>query len=89
MTNAAADRWHFGDRWYAITLTSDVLTRDGVRLELDDVAPAPGRGTVLEAFYDDTTGRMTFTAFANDPLPFELVEQFITEARRRLPPIRE
>jgi hypothetical protein len=56
-------------------------------LELDDVAPAPGRGTVLEAFHDDTTGELTFTAYVTDPLPLDLVEQFIVEARRRLPPI--
>ena len=58
-------------------------------LELDDVAPAPGRGSVLEAFYDDRTGEMTFRAFVDDPLPFELVEKFVAEARERLPPARE
>jgi hypothetical protein len=47
MTNAELDRWHFGGRWYTTTLASDVHTRDGMGLELDDVAPAPGRGTVL------------------------------------------
>jgi hypothetical protein len=66
MTNAELDRWHLGGRWYTTTLASDVQTRDGMGLELDDVAPAPGRGTVLEAFHD---------------------EQFIAEARRRLPPL--
>jgi hypothetical protein len=87
MTNAAAEGWHFGGRWYMTTLASDVHTRDGMGLELDDVAPAPGRGTVLEAFHDDTTGEVTFTAHVTEPLPFELVEQFLAEARRRLPPL--
>jgi hypothetical protein len=87
MTNAAAERWHFGGRWYATSLAGDVHTRGGMGLELDDVAPAPGRGTVLEAFRDDSTGELTFTAHVTDPLPLDLVEQFLTEARRRLPPI--
>lgn len=82
MTDADSDRWHFGGRWYATTLASEVLTRDGIGLELDDVASALGRGPVLEAFHDDTTGALTFTAHVTDPLPLELVEQFIGEAHR-------
>ena len=88
MTNAAAERWHFGGRWYTTTLASDVTNRDGMGLELEDVAPAPGRGTLLEAFHD-ATGEMTFMSYITEPLPFELVEQFIGEARRRLPPVSE
>ncbi len=84
VTRAEIDPWHIGGRWYSVTLASDVATRDGIGLELDDVAPAPCRGTVLEAFQDDTTGELTFTAYVTDPLPFELVEKFIAEARRRL-----
>jgi hypothetical protein len=87
MTNTGPEHWHFGGRWYTTTLASDVQTRDGMGLELDDVAPAPGRGTVLDAFHDDTNGEITFTAHVTDPLPLELVEQFIAEARRRLPPV--
>jgi hypothetical protein len=71
-------------RWYTTTLASDVAARDGIGLELDDVAPAPGRGLILEAFHDDTTREWTFTAHVTDPLPFELVERFIIEARARL-----
>jgi hypothetical protein len=41
MTNAELDRWHFGGRWYTASLASDIHTRDGIGLELDDVAPAP------------------------------------------------
>jgi hypothetical protein len=84
MTNADSGHWHFGGHWYATTLASDVLTRDGIGLELDDIAPAPGRGSVLEAFHDYTTGALTFTAHVTDPLPLELVEQFVAEARHRL-----
>ena len=84
MSQSESDRWHFGGRWYAMTLASDVLTRDGIGLELDDIGPAPERGQVLEAFQDDTTGEVTFTAHVAEPLPFDLVEQFVREARRRL-----
>ena len=63
------DEWHFGGRWYGATVASDVLTRDGLGLELDDIGPAPGRGLVLEAFRDDTTGQTTFTCLTTEPLP--------------------
>ena len=37
------DRWHFGDRWYEVTMASVVshLDRDGMALELDDIGPSP------------------------------------------------
>jgi hypothetical protein len=84
MISESRDRWFFGGRHYAATLASDVATRDGLGLELEDVGPAPGRGLVLEAFQDDTTELFTFRAFLADPLPFALVEQFVEEGRRRL-----
>lgn len=84
MVNESQNRWFFAGRHYATTLASDVSTRDGLGLELEDVGPAPARGLVLEAFQDDTSGLFTFTAFVADPLPFELVEQFVAEARRGL-----
>ena len=82
------DRWHVDDRWYAVTMTSVVshLNRDGMALELEDVGPSPGRGLVLEAFYDDDTGHMSLTSSTTEPLPIPLVEAFIAEVRRRLPP---
>jgi len=86
MTSAAAERWYYGGRWYTTTLASSVTNRDGMGLELDDIAPAPGRGPVVEAFHDDTTGEWTFISHITEPLPLDLIEQFIAEARRRLPP---
>lgn len=82
------DQWHYDDRWYDVTMASVAshLDRDGMALELDDIGPSPGRGIVLEAFYDDDTGNMTFRSCTTEPLPFLLVEAFIAEARRRLPP---
>lgn len=39
MSSADSHQRHFDGRWYATTLASD-LARDGIGLELDDVAPA-------------------------------------------------
>ncbi len=77
------ERWHFADRYYGITLLSAVDHSD---LELDDLGPAPGRGTVMTASRADDTGVTTVSVFTSEPLPLGLVEQFVDEARRRLPP---
>jgi hypothetical protein len=78
-----SDKWFFAGRWYAATVASDAM-RDGLGLELDDIAPSPGRGLVLEAFRSDTTGETSFTALTTEPLPLDLVERFVGEARRVL-----
>jgi hypothetical protein len=52
--------------------------------ELEDVAPTPGKGLVLEAFRDDTAGTLTIRAFTDEPLALTLVQRFITEAARDL-----
>ncbi len=79
--------WFFGGRYYHVIGFSDVASRDGYGWELEDVAPAPGRGTVLEAFFDDTTREFTFWARGGDVmLPFALVEHFVSEARKAVPP---
>lgn len=84
------DRWHFGDRWYAVTMAgvSDP-DHDGMALELDDVGPPPGRGLVLEVFRDGRTHDMTLISHTTEPLPLLLVEQFITEARRSFRPTKQ
>jgi len=87
MSYPESERWHFGGRWYATTLSGSLANPDGMVLELEDVAPAPGRGIVLAAIHDDVSGEMAFISYLTEPLPFELVEQFIAEARRLLPPI--
>jgi hypothetical protein len=81
--------WEYDDRFYAVTAVSGTGTRDGFGWELDDVAPAPGHGPVLEAFWDDGAGRFTFTSFTPDPLPFALVERFVREANQAVPPPAE
>lgn len=81
--------WRFGGRYYTVTPFSDVATRDGFGFELEDIGPAPSRGLVLEAFWDDSTSEFTFTAHTQEPLSFGLVEKFIAEARRGVPPTRQ
>jgi hypothetical protein len=80
------ENWLFDGRQYAVTAFSDVATRDGYGWELAEVAPAPARGTVLEAFFDDSTGKFTFSALGDVVLPFALVEHFVDRARSGVPP---
>jgi len=74
----------FDGRPYQLLFGSDVQ-RDGVYLELNDVSGA-SPVVVLFAFYSDADGRMTFSAYRED-VPFEAVEWFTAEARRRLPSV--
>jgi hypothetical protein len=73
----------FRGRQYELIRASDI-ERDGMWLELYDLT-ANERPEVLDAFYSDATGEMSFTANAPD-LPFELVEWFVARARELLPP---
>nr|WP_042187238.1 hypothetical protein [Kibdelosporangium sp. MJ126-NF4]CEL17928.1 hypothetical protein [Kibdelosporangium sp. MJ126-NF4]CEL22679.1 hypothetical protein [Kibdelosporangium sp. MJ126-NF4]CTQ89820.1 hypothetical protein [Kibdelosporangium sp. MJ126-NF4]CTQ90846.1 hypothetical protein [Kibdelosporangium sp. MJ126-NF4] len=84
--NDLSDPWEYDGRYYLVTEFSDVSRRDGLGLELEDVAPTPGRGNVLEAFRDDTAGTITIAAFTDQPLPLALVHRFVTEAARELAP---
>ncbi|MFE6861281.1 hypothetical protein [Nocardia sp. NPDC057668] len=78
--DSPADRWEYEGRFYTVTAFSDVSARDGYGWELEDLGPAPGRGVVLVAFSDDTTGACTLRVFTDQPLPFALVQRFIGEA---------
>jgi hypothetical protein len=78
--------WGYEGRYYAVTAFSDVAARDGYGWELEDVAPAPGLGPLAEAFLDDTTGKFTFRSFTDRPLPFEVIERFVSEASQGVPP---
>jgi hypothetical protein len=75
--------WHFGGRYYGVRLAS---APDSMDLELDHLGPAPEQGTVMIVSRDDNSGDMTVRVFTDQPLPLVLVEQFVSEARRRLPP---
>jgi hypothetical protein len=68
---------------FETTMGSDV-TRDGMYLELNRVG-ARGPELVAEAFWHDDTAFFTLDVFAQG-LPFSIVEHFVAEARRRLPP---
>jgi hypothetical protein len=75
--------WAFDGRHYMVTLAS---TPDTMDLELDDVAPSPSRGLVLMASRDDESGAITLRTFTSEPLALELLERFVGEAQRQLPP---
>ena len=71
---------------YEIIFGSDV-DRDGVYLELNTVNSGKEE-TLLYAFWSDNIEGFTFSALKEE-LPFELVEMFVGEARRRLPPTKQ
>ncbi|MEV0766422.1 hypothetical protein [Nocardia sp. NPDC050435] len=77
--------WEYDGRYYTVTGFSDVDCRDGYGWELEDVAPLPNRGLVLEAFLDGTSLGFTFRAFTDQPLPLALVHRFVTEAANGIP----
>ncbi len=81
----AGPEWTFDGVSYEVVAASDVATRDGYGFELWELGAA-GRGMVLEAFWDDSTGLFTFTALTSAPLPFRLVEAFIASAAEGVPP---
>ena len=76
------EEWHYGDRYYGVTLAS---TPDSMDLELDDLGPPPARGTVLIALCDDETQMLTLRTFTDGPLALDLVERFVHLAREQLP----
>ncbi len=75
------DEWLIGGRWYEPIWAS---SPDGFALELSDIAPAPARGLVLEAYRSDDSGETTVTCYAADGLPLALIEKFVGKARDRL-----
>jgi hypothetical protein len=68
---------------YRLILSSDVLYRDGVALELvdDSTKPMP----LAEIFYSDADGSIVVTTFGNS-LPLPTLEWMIDEVRKRLLP---
>ena len=68
---------------YEIIFGSDV-EKDGFFSECS-TAEGENDELLMYAFWSDATNAFTFSAF-NEDLPFALVEMFVIEARRRLPP---
>lgn len=77
------DEWHYGGRYYLLTQYTDP---ESIGWELEDVAPTPGRGEVLDAKLHDDDGSLTVRVWTSDPLPIELVHRFVTEAREHFAP---
>lgn len=75
---AGRDDWLIEGRWYQATIASDPA---GLAAELNDIAPAPGRGIVMDAHRNDDTGQTTFGCYAEGRLPLAVVERFVAEAR--------
>ncbi|NRP69501.1 hypothetical protein ILFOPFJJ_00367 [Ensifer psoraleae] len=73
----------FAGRHFLLTHGSDVQ-RDGMYVEVSEQISG-GTHVVLEVFYWDQDGRMTFSAFCED-LPLELIEFAAQAARERLTP---
>lgn len=74
----------FDGRRYEVLLGSDVQN-DGMYLEMSDVTDGAPE-VVLFAFYSDSDGHMTFSAYREE-LPFAAVEWFLSEAKQRLSPV--
>jgi hypothetical protein len=77
--------WH--DEWdgrrYRI---GPVSYAEGPARELEDVGPDPARGVVMEVFHHSysSEGALAMAVFTEERLPLELVEAFISAARRSL-----
>jgi hypothetical protein len=70
---------------YRTTVGSDV-DRDGFYAELTRTTNGKIE-LIAEAFFNDATSEFTFTAFVKE-IPFDIIEKFIEEAKRRVPPVK-
>jgi hypothetical protein len=79
------DVWSYDGQRFEVVMASDVI-RDGMGLELTALdGPAPG--PVFEAFWHDDDGRFEFVACRSVTLPFSVIDRFVAEAKKRLPPV--
>jgi hypothetical protein len=60
------------------------VSGDSLDLELEDLGPGTGRGIVAIASKRDGGDATTLQVIADHPLPIELLEQLVAEARLRL-----
>jgi hypothetical protein len=74
------DEWFSAGRYYDVTVFSDVSSRDGLGWELEDIAPAPGRGYVMEIFREDSAAVPILTCKSYQPVPPDIVTRFTQEA---------
>jgi hypothetical protein len=78
------DVWEDEGRTFEVVMASDV-TRDGMGLELTDLA-SPEGGPLLEAFWHDDGSGFDFVVHRPGAVPLAVVERFVAAARTRLPP---
>jgi hypothetical protein len=79
----APEAWHVAGRFYGVTVAG---APDSLDVELDDLGPAPERGTVARVvFPDDAPEQPTFAQYGDEPLPLALLEKFIAAARANEP----
>jgi len=69
-------------RGFELLLVEDT-ERGGRSVELWEIAPAPGRGLLLEAF-GSAGGQFTFSALTREDIPLEALEWFVGRARATL-----
>jgi hypothetical protein len=81
---AVVDVWEHEGRLFEVVMASDVI-RGGVALELTDLGSSES-GATLEAFWHDDGSGFDFIAHHTGALPFAVVERFVDEAKKRLPP---
>lgn len=83
MQTDSGGRFEHDGRSYQMLFGSDIIA-DGVFLELSDWTTGHPE-EVLFALYGDAEGQFTFTAPRHN-LPFTLIENFVAQTRKRLPP---
>ncbi|WP_328330141.1 hypothetical protein OHA70_07960 [Kribbella sp. NBC_00382] len=77
---SAADEWFLDGRYYTTTVFSEGSTRDGLGWELEDIAPAPGRGKAMEVFRYDSAAVPIISCSTFLPVPPEAVDQLTRKA---------
>lgn len=75
-----AEEWIADGRYFGVTVFGDVSTRDGLGWELEDLAPAPGRGQVYEVFREDSGEVPVISSTCFQPADVGLVERFAKAA---------
>lgn len=69
------EQWSIGGRHYLLWQMSGP---DEDEVELEDVGPGLGRGSLL-ATRDDATGEISITADLEQPVPIEVLDRFVAE----------
>lgn len=79
------DVWESAGQLFEVVMASDLI-RDGMVLELTDLAQDASPGPVLEIFWSDVDNTFTFLAHRPAQVPMDILTRFVESARQRLPP---